>query len=163
MIFLIFYVEKDNIMKTSQRFDSALKKLYKAFQHNTLNPEDCSQCAVGNILDNNDCWRHFTDIHGSKSLNYIGLVHQNIGRKFNGYTPLELLNIENAFLTGCGYRLGKYYCHKPDNYKNQSILFNGLCEVVSTLCQLDGIDDVMDCFKIFEFDTKISETHIVKT
>ncbi|MFK7833062.1 MAG: hypothetical protein AB8B52_07290 [Winogradskyella sp.] len=41
-------------MTTSTRFDSAIDKLYAAFHSNTLNPEDCKQCAVGNIVDNQD-------------------------------------------------------------------------------------------------------------
>ncbi len=139
-------------MTASNRFNNAVNKLYTAFHNNTLNPEDCTQCAVGNILDNNDSWKHMTDIHGSVRLNYIGLVHQNLGRRFNGYTPLELLKIEAAFLKGCGYKLGKYFCHKPDNHKDKSILFNGLSEVVSTLCQLDKMNDAMDCSAIFKFE-----------
>ncbi|WP_299119642.1 Na(+)-translocating NADH-quinone reductase subunit F [uncultured Winogradskyella sp.] len=145
-------------MQTSDRFDSAINKLYIAFHNNSLNPEDCKQCAVGNILDNKDSWKHMTDLHGSVRLNYVGLVHQNLGRKFNGYTPLELLKIEESFLKGCGYRLGQNYCHKPDYFKDKVILFNGLCEVVSTLCKLDNKKDMMDCSLLFEFkkfDTKI--------
>ncbi len=82
---------------TTKRFDEALKKLYVAFHNDTLNPEDCKQCAVGNILDNNDSWRHMTDLHGSNRLSYVGLVHQNLGRRFNGYSPIELLKIEASF------------------------------------------------------------------
>ena len=135
-------------MKTSIRFENAITKLYNAFQNDTLNPEDCRQCAIGTILDNNDSWKHMTDIHGSVRLNYVGLVHQNLGRKFNGYTPLELLKIEASFLNGCGYRLGKHFCHKPD-YMDKVILFNGFCEVVKTLCQLDHIHNVMNHSQLF--------------
>ena len=146
-------------MKTSIRFDNAIRKLYTAFHSNTLNPEDCSQCAVGNILDNKDNWKHMIDLHGSKRLNYVGLVHQKLGRTFNGYTPLELLKIEGAFLKGCGYRLGETYCHKPDYFKDKAILFNGLNEVVSTLCELDRIKNVMDCSSLFNYESKLLETH----
>lgn len=138
-------------MNTSHRFDAAVKKLYIAFHNGTLNPEDCKQCAVGNILNGNDSWKHMTDMHGSTKLNYVGLVHQKFGRKFGGYSPVELLKIEAAFLKGCGYRLGKNYCHKPDYYKDQSILFNGLSEVVTILCQIDGIKNMMDSSCLFDF------------
>jgi hypothetical protein len=141
-------------MKISNRFENAIRKLYTAFHNNTLNPEDCKQCAVGNILDQKDSWRHLTDLHGSVRLNYVGLVHQNLGRKFNGYTPLELLQIESAFLMGCGYRLGRNYCHKPDLLSDKDILFNGLCEVISELCRLDGVKNVMDCNVLFNFETR---------
>tara|TARA_R100001369_G_C3278085_1_gene161431 strand:- start:277 stop:717 length:441 start_codon:yes stop_codon:yes gene_type:complete len=144
-------------MTNSNRFEDAINKLYSAFHQNTLNPEDCKQCAVGNILDNKDSWENLTDLHGSIRLNYLGLVHQNLGRKFNGYTPLELLKIEASFLNGCGYRLGQNYCHKPDNRKDKDILFNGLCEVVSTLCALDRIEDIMNCFVLFEYENQITD------
>lgn len=148
-------------MTTSNRFENAINKLYTAFHHNTLNPEDCKQCAVGNILDNKDSWKHLTDLHGSIRLNYLGLVHQNLGRTFNGYSPLELLTIEASFLNGCGYRLGQTYCHKPDHSKDKDILFNGLCEVVSTLCALDRIDDVMNCFVLFEYENPNSRYKLI--
>ena len=144
-------------MNTSSRFNAAVNKLYAAFHNNTLNPEDCSQCAVGNILDQNDSWKHLTNMHGSVALSYVGLVHQNLGRRFNGYSPLELLKIERSFLEGCGYRLGANYCHKPDYFKSKSILFNGLSEVVSTLCQLDGVKNVMDCSSLFRYNAQTTE------
>ncbi|MDH7911462.1 Na(+)-translocating NADH-quinone reductase subunit F [Winogradskyella sp. SYSU M77433] len=139
-------------MKTSNRFDNAIKKLYTAFHNNTLNPEDCKQCAVGNILDHKDSWKHLTDIHGSVRLNYVGLVHQNLGRKFNGFSPLELLQIEAAFLKACGYDLGHSFCHKPEKPMTKDILFKGLSEVVSILCELDELSDVMDCSELFDFN-----------
>ena len=140
-------------MKNSYRLDQAINKLYNAFHNNSLHPECCLQCAVGNILDNNDAWKNLSDHHGSLQLNYVGLVNQNLGRKFNGYSPLELLKIEAIFLKGCGYsiplnRAGK----KPKNLKDKEVLFNGLCETLAFLCALDGIDNVLDYSKIFEFD-----------
>jgi hypothetical protein len=62
---------------TTTRFDLAVKKLYKAFHNNTLNPDDCKHCAVGNILDCSDSWKNLTDRHGAVTLNYVGLVNQN--------------------------------------------------------------------------------------
>ena len=75
-------------MNTSNRLESAIKKLYNAFHNNELHPECCMQCAVGNILDNKDSWKHLSDQHGALDLNYLGSVQQNLGRKFNCYTPL---------------------------------------------------------------------------
>lgn len=146
-------------MTSSQRFNSAIEKLYTAFHKGTLNPEDCKQCAVGNILDQKDSWRHLTDLHGSVRLNYVGLVHQNLGRKFNGYTPIELLQIESAFLKGCGYRLGAHYCYKPNLTLSKAMLFNGLCEVVVVLCKLDDLPNIMDISKLFEYNsTNVTST-----
>ena len=84
-------------MKISDRLEQALIKLYNAFHNDELNPESCSACAVGNILDNHDSWKHLSDTHGSIQLSYVGRVHQKLGRTFNGYTPHELLQIEKVF------------------------------------------------------------------
>ena len=138
-------------MKTTARFDNAIKKLYKAFHNNTLNPEDCKQCAVGNILDNTDSWQHLSDLHGCLQLNYVGLVNQKFGKRFNGYSPLEILQIEATFLKACGYQLPLHHKNtKPDNPRDTERLFNGLYEVIKYLCKLDTIENVMDYSKLFE-------------
>lgn len=140
-------------MKTPKRLEEALIKLYNAFHNNELNPECCSACAVGNILDNHDSWKHLSDQHGSLELNYVGMVHQRLERKFNGYSPLELLRIEKIFLEACGFKTPlSHYNRKPINTSNKDTLFNGLQAVVSFLCELDAIDNVMDYTKIFEFE-----------
>ena len=144
-------------MKTSVRFNNAINKLYNAFHNNTLNPEDCKQCAVGNILGQKDFWQHLTDYHGTTELNYLGLLHQNLGRKFNGYSPIELLQIESAFLKGCGYQFSnKNRLYKPDQITDYN-LFKGLCEVVTELCLIDGTANIMDCSVLFAFETTKSD------
>jgi len=138
-------------MNTTSRFESAIKKLYTAFHNNTLNPECCKQCAVGNILDNTDSWKHLSDDHGSLKLNYVGLVHQNLGRKFNGYSPLELLKIEATFLEACGFKVPLHHKNeKPINPTDSDNLFNGLYAVISYLRDLDGIENIMNYTKLFE-------------
>lgn len=123
-----------------------------AFHNNTLNPENCKQCAVGNIVNNKDFWMHLTDNHGATKLNYLGLLHQNLGRRFFGYTPIELLQIESAFLEGCGYSFTiQNRLHKPDHI-NHEVLFKGLCYVVSLLCRLDAVNDVLDYSFLFDFE-----------
>lgn len=137
-------------MKTTPRFEQAIQKLYTAFHKGSLIPESCTHCAVGNICDNTEAWANFTNIHGSVRLNYIGVVHQNLGRKYFGYSPIELLQIEAEFLKACGFSLplkGGYI--KPKLGKD--ILFKGLTAVVSFLCQLDQLPDVMDCSKLFNY------------
>lgn len=52
-------------MQTSNRLNEAIQKLYSAFHNNELHPEYCEQCAVGNILDHTDAWKHLSDRHGS--------------------------------------------------------------------------------------------------
>jgi len=140
-------------MNTPKRLENALAKLYNAFHNNELNPECCSACAVGNILDNHDSWRHLSNQHGSLKLNYVGEVHQKLGRKFNGYTPLELLHIEKVFLEACGFKTPLcHYNPKPFNPTSKDVLFDGLQAVVAFLCKLENINNVMDYAKIFEYE-----------
>jgi hypothetical protein len=142
-------------MNTTIRFENAVEKLYLAFNNGYLNPECCKQCAVGNILDNKDFWKNLSDNHGSLELNYTGRVHQNLGRRFNGYSPLELMKIEESFLKGCGYQLPLHHKNKkPENPKAKEIVFNGLCAVVELLCKLDGIDNIIDYTKLFDLNSK---------
>ena len=142
-------------MHTTKRFESAISKLYQAFHNNDLNPECCCQCAVGNILDNRDHWKHLTDVHGSTTLNYIGNVNQAFGKRFNGYTPLELLHIEARFLAGCGYSLPlvKNSARSAD-CKSKDSLFNGLVEAISYLCALDGVSNVLDYSQLFQYESE---------
>lgn len=140
-------------MQTPERLEQALVKLYNAFHNNRLNPEDCAACAVGNILDNHDSWKHLSNDHGSLELNYIGTVHQHLGRRFNGYTPQELLQIEKVFLEACGFQTPLcHYNPKPFNPTDKEVLFNGLNAVVSLLCKLDNVPDVMEYSKLFEYE-----------
>lgn len=150
-------------MKTPKRLENALVKLYEAFHNNQLNPEDCAACAVGNILDNYDSWKHLSDTHGSLQLSYVGRVHQNLGRRFNGYAPLEILQIEKIFLEACGFKTPLcHYNQKPQNPRNKTILFNALCAVVGHLCALEGIPNVMDYSKLFEYENN-EATHPIET
>ncbi|MEO8933697.1 MAG: Na(+)-translocating NADH-quinone reductase subunit F [Xanthomarina sp.] len=144
-------------MKTTRRLDLAIQKLYTAFQNNSLNPECCKQCAVGNILDQTETWKHLSDRHGSLELNYVGIINQNFGKKFNGYSPIELLQIEAVFLKACGYQLPLHFKNKrPKNPTNKDVLFLGLSAVVKFLCELDQIPDVMDCSELFQYELPFS-------
>ncbi len=151
-------------MKMSQRLESALGKLYNAFHNDTLNPECCKQCAVGNILDGRDFWKNLSDEHGSTQLNYVGKVNEAFGKRFNGYSPSELLKIEVAFLKGCGFYLPlKRSWNKTVDRNSKDILFNGLCSVVSVLCKLDGIENVMELSKVFDYDKTESQELFFQT
>lgn len=143
-------------MKTSPRFEQAVTKLYRAFHNNTLNPDSCTQCAVGNILDNKDYWKHLSDTHGSVKLNYVGLVNQNLGKRFNGYTPIELLQIEKAFLEGCGFIMPLHFKRTTFKKPSKDALFNGLEAVVEILCSFDNLPDIMDCSSLFQYERKKS-------
>lgn len=135
-------------MKTTPRFEAAVQKLYTAFHNDSLHPECSKQCAVGTLLDNTDSWKHLSDEHGSLQLNYVGKVHQTIGRRFNGYSPFELLRIEQAFLRGCGYQLPLHHDHiRPLQPNEKNYLFDGLCEAITVLCKLDHLDGKLPSFE----------------
>ena len=135
------------------RLQKAIENLYAAFHNGTLNPECCKQCAVGNILNQTDTWKHLSDEHGAIKLNYLGTVHQNLGRTFNGYTPLELLQIEATFLKACGFEIPLNHLNKkPKNPTDEVVLFEGLSAVIEFLCQLDQIPNVLDIKRLFEID-----------
>ena len=149
-------------MKTSKRFDIAITKLYNAFHDGSLHPECAQRCAVGNICDNKDSWKHFSDDHGSTRLNYVGLVNQNFGKRFNGYTPIELLQIEAAFLKGCGYSLPfRHDGQRPENPSDSRIQFNGLCKAIILMCQLDGFKNVMDISQLLNYNIEEEKTQLV--
>lgn len=140
-------------MKTSKRLEQALIKLYNAFHNNRLNPEDCTACAVGNILDNHDSWKHLSNNHGSLKLSYLGTLHQNLGRKFNGYSPKEIIEIEKVFLESCGFKTPLcHYNQKPINPTSKEVLFDGLTAVVALLCKFDNASNVMEFSRIFEYE-----------
>ena len=135
-------------MLLTKRLENALDKMYTAFYKGELNPEDCKHCAVGNICDNYDSWKYFTDIHGSMRLNYLGHLNENLGRRINGYTPLELITTEAVFLKACGYKLTKNKkLLKPAEVITSEMMIKGLDAAVEFLCKLDGVSHVMDHYK----------------
>lgn len=146
-------------MQLTKRLERALNKLYTAFYNDQLNPENCCHCAVGNICDNMDAWKHFTDIHGSVKLNYLGRLNQGLGKRINGYNPLELLSIEASFLKGCGYRINsRNKLLKPAPVIDQEMMFKGLCATIDYLCALDGVENVMELYKRFDLSTHRKES-----
>jgi len=127
------------------RLEQALSKLYIAFYDGSLHPECCTACAAGTICDNKDMWKHLTDAHGSLVLNYVGKVNEAFGKRFYGYLPSELLQIEGVFLRACGYELPiSRKSMKPKNPQADEVMFNGMRAVIHYLCELDGVKDVMD-------------------
>jgi len=153
ILFLLTLSIKYKAMNLPKRIEDAIHKLYSAFHHHHLNPECHSQCAVGNICNNTTAWQHLTEHHGSGKLSYVGMVHQQLGRKFYGFSPFELLQIEQAFLKGCGYPI-PLRSTKKKRKLTQDNLFDGLTEVVSFLCRLEKIEDVMDCSQLFDYQAK---------
>ena len=131
-------------MKTTPRLEQAITKLYTAFYDNRLNPESCTECAVGNICNNTDAWSNFTDVHGSVKLNYVGRVHQTIERKHYGYTPLELLQIEATFLKACGFNLPLKGNYSKPKELTDDLLFTALEKTITYLCKIDNVANIFN-------------------
>jgi len=135
----------------TRRLEQSLTKLYHAYHNDLLEPECSCGCAVGNILNRTDAWKHLSDDHGSLHLNYVGKVHEALGRTFSGYKPSELLLIEKTFLEACGYQTPLRSNYKrPKNPTDKDLQFNGLCEVVSLLCAMDSVPDAMKLHSLFD-------------
>lgn len=126
-------------MKTTKRFDNAIKKLYTAFHEGTLNMYYCSKCAVGNILGHH-MW------HGKSVKAYL-LFNKRCADEIivesndSGYSAEELARIEYVFILAH---------EKLHNDKDKNYQFKGLCAVIEYLCELDGIPNVTDYTKLFE-------------
>ena len=150
-------------MHLPYRLETALNKLYTAFYNEQLDPENCCHCAVGNICDNVDAWKHLTDIHGSVQLNYLGRLHETLGKRFNGYSPLELLSIEAVFLKACGYSLtSRNRLLKPAKIIDHEMMFKGLCAAIQYLCALDNVDNVMELYQRFDLTAERQKSIVLK-
>lgn len=139
-------------MEIPYRLEQALNKLYTAFHKGSLNPKCCNHCAVGNICDNTDTWKHLTNEHGSMALNQLGRLNELFNRRINGYLPSELITVEAIFLSACGYKMPFRRSDKSVDPKDKEAQFNGLCAVVAYLCELDGVDNVMKITQLFEYE-----------
>ena len=149
-------------MKTTKRFDNAVRKLYTAFHKGELDVYDCNHCAVGNICDNKDEWKfirnkgydigHIAPLINKKTLNVIEPF---------GYSPQELIIIELLFMRGTRKdREMRIFTHNDDIKERKEIQFQGLCAVIEYLCELDNIPNVMDYTSLFEYKDKIKELTI---
>ena len=140
-------------MQFPKRLENAINKLYEAFHNDMLIPECPCRCAVGNVCDNRDFWKGFTDEHGSATLNYVGNVNEQFGKRFYGYSPSQLLKLEQEFLLGCGFTIPlNPRKNSPQKQVSKETLFDGLSAAVGYLCQLDGIPNVMDYGKLFDYN-----------
>lgn len=136
-------------MTNSNRFNSAIQKLYNAFNANTLHPECVKSCAVGTICNGTEQWKHLAVGHGSTELSYVGLVNENFGKRLFGYKPSELLKIEQRFLKACGYKVPLNKYNNERLVVTNDMLFTGLCAVVEELCVLDNIANVLEIKQLF--------------
>lgn len=132
----------------TQRFESAVNKLIKAFFDETLTKGKCNRCAVGNICGSRE-WsllfmtqvetgiqiRHGLDVSKDFPKLYeeaLDVINQT------GYSPEELAQVEHVFetnteFTALSYKDGK--CTYEELIQDQ---FNGLCAVIDVLCEFEG-------------------------
>ena len=141
-------------MKTTKRFENAVTKLYRAFHNNELDHTSCSACAVGNIVGNS-LWANHTgfvcgyeldfmyELKTKRESHYKEVLQEVITAEKvclnTGYSVDELIRVERLFMD----------CFDGSCSQEQSE-FNGLCEVVKYLCELDNIPNVMDYTLLFE-------------
>ncbi len=130
-------------MKTTERFDNAVSKLYTAYHNGTLNPFSCQACAVGNILDNDDTWGD----NGCIAERTFTKKQKQLAK----YSRKELNTIEALFMSGDrDFWDGYGTIRHPGQKGTKETQFKGLCAVVEYLCELDNIPNVMDYTKLFE-------------
>lgn len=134
-------------MKTTERFDKAVTKLYNAFHNNSLNAMDCAMCAVGNMCDNNPDWAFTYKTNTGYSAKEIKNIEQLFMHGYNINTEKHI-QLEKSFSfsgTGFGWDAKDVKCTT-----NKHLVFIALCAVVEYLCELDNIPNVMDYTKLFE-------------
>jgi len=145
-------------MKTTKRFDEAEAVLYKAFNEGTLNANDCTACAVGNMCNiDNEIW------HMGNSLTEIGDKDSYGGGspKHKYYKGLELFQVERVFLKAHqDYALEFGMIQTPDELiydyivvnilKNRQAQFNGLMAVLNYLAELDNIETIDEQYSKFK-------------
>ena len=144
-------------MKTTKRFDEAEAVLYKAFNEGTLNANDCTACAVGNMCNTDNKW------HMGNSLAEIRDKDSYEGGspKHKYYKGLELFQVERVFLKAHqDYALEFGMIQTPDELiydyivgnilKNRQAQFNGLMAVLNYLAELDNIETIDEQYSKFK-------------
>lgn len=131
-------------MKTTERFEKAVTKLYNAFHEGTLNAFACEACAVGNIVGHgNWAFQNVVDFSVYKA------IYKEPVPNDSGYNVDELMKIEKIFLLNFPI---EERCLFNGNGRDKNNQFKGLCAVVEYLCELDGIPNVMDYSSLFEYN-----------
>lgn len=137
-------------MKHSQRFETAIHRLVKAFFDGTLSKGICSACAVGTMCNEYHEWSVLFLTDNNSNQLRTGLNRLRVGNfppgieiekeliLRSGYDADDLARIERTFE---GSTKISYYYY--DDFPRQAIMqdqFNGLMAVVDVLCEIEGID-----------------------
>ncbi|MGB2525664.1 Na(+)-translocating NADH-quinone reductase subunit F [Flagellimonas sp. SN16] len=139
---------------STERFEKAVTKLYRAFHEGTLNAFSCEACAVGNIAGGKG-WSGLAVPERVNVLKHDYMQIVNKGGDIDDYnypegleySPSALYQVELRFLT-------VWEDAKNPDGRNKELQFKGLCAVVEYLCELDNIPNVMDYSSLFEYDEK---------
>jgi hypothetical protein len=135
------------------RFERGVTKLYNAFNESRLNQNQCSACAVGNLLGHR-FWSGGSNENNKNDIRTMQVraaavniwrYKENKENKENdsGYTLSELAKIECIFLD-CFVGLHREVEHEPQ-YQ-----YKGLIAVIDYLAELDGIKDYGEHEKAFK-------------
>jgi hypothetical protein len=144
-------------MKTTKRFDEAEAVLYKAFNEGTLNANDCTACAVGNMCNTDNKWymgNSLTEIRDKDS-------YEGGSPKHEYYKGLELFQVERVFLKAhqdyaLEFGVIQTPCELFSNHiqgkilKNKQAQFNGLMAVLNYLAELDDIETIDEQYSKFK-------------
>jgi hypothetical protein len=144
-------------MKTTKRFDEAEAVLYKAFNEGTLNANDCTACAVGNMCNTANKWHmgnYLAEIRDKDS-------YEGGSPKHEYYKGLELFQVERVFLKAHqDYALELEVIQTPTDLlslrikskllKNKQAQFNGLMAVLNYLAELDNIETIDEQYSKFK-------------
>jgi hypothetical protein len=130
---------------TKQLFDETIAILVQAYINETLRHNDCSACAVGNIVSSRInaeepwCPSWYSRYHP----NGFGLYFENQSKEMGekeiaatGYSPNDILKIEYAFES----------CERPEECEitddsNEEWMFNGLMAVVDVLIKIHELGE----------------------
>jgi hypothetical protein len=145
-------------MKTTKRFDEAEAVLYKAFNEGTLNANDCTACAVGNMCNTgNKSWNmgnSLAEIRDKDS-------YEGGSPKHEYYKGLELFQVERVFLKAhqdyaleleviqTPFELG-WFPIEGEILKDKQAQFNGLMAVLNYLAELDNIETIDEQYSKFK-------------
>jgi len=144
-------------MKTTKRFDEAEAVLYKAFNEGTLNANDCTACAVGNMCNTDNKWHMGNSLREIRDKDSYG----GGSPKHKYYKGLELFQVERVFLKAHqDYGLEFGMIQTPDELiygsiiwkllENKQAQFNGLMAVLNYLAELDNIETIDEQYSKFK-------------
>lgn len=129
-------------MKTTKRFEQAVKSLYNAFNDNKLNAFDYDSCAV-RVISSSEDWAGMAALYRkNKFISFEPALGIQCYPEEGNYTQEEYYQIEKAFLKAWEGSTKK-------EKKSRERQFKGLENVIKYLARLDNIKNPMDYTNLF--------------